>query len=76
MRNQFKFALVAATMAMGIASPALAQSYSFPTYAYLHPQTVQPDYGTALRGGLYNYIPAQGEQATTWPSAAAMGNSH
>lgn len=75
MRNQLKLALVVAVMGMGLASPALAQSYSFPTYAYLHPQTVPSNYEAARAGALYNYAPVQGEQAA-WPSAAAMGNSH
>jgi hypothetical protein len=32
-----KLAMIAAFAALGIASPAFAQSYSFPTYAYQHP---------------------------------------
>jgi hypothetical protein len=40
MTNAVKIALIAATAAAGIATPALAQgSYSFPTYAYTHPNT-------------------------------------
>jgi hypothetical protein len=31
-----KLAVIAAVAALGIASPAFAQSYSFPTYAYQH----------------------------------------
>jgi hypothetical protein len=68
MSNKIKFTFVAAVMAMGIVSPALAQ-------------TVQHNYAAAHRSRIYNsdtpynYIPPQGEQSS-WPSAAAMGNSH
>jgi hypothetical protein len=75
MSNQLKFVLIAAATAMGMVSPALAQSFSFPTYAYLHPQTNSHNYGTAHAGRLYNNVSGQDEQAA-WPSAAAMGNSH
>lgn len=74
MSNWFKFTFIAAATTMGIAAPAHAQSFSFPTYAYLHSRTVQRDHGTAGQSGLYNYAPAQGER-TPWPSAAALGNS-
>jgi hypothetical protein len=75
MRKQLEFTFIAAAMVMEIVSPALAQSFSFPTYAYLHPQTVRHDYRAAYPRRLYNYLPTQGGQAA-WPSAAAMGNSH
>jgi len=39
MTNKLKIVLIATIAVAGIASPALAQSYSFPTYAYLHPET-------------------------------------
>jgi hypothetical protein len=75
MRKQLEFALIAAAVVMGIVSPALAQSFSFPTYDYLHPQTVRDNYRAADPRRLYNHLPAQGEQPGR-PSAAAMGNSH
>lgn len=44
-----KLALLAALATLGIASPALTQSYSFPTYAYQH--------GTDNPGGVQNAQP-------------------
>lgn len=73
MRKRLEFAVIAAAVVVGIVSPALAQSFSFSTYAYTPRQTVRHDYRAAYPRTLYNR--AQGEQAA-WPSAAAMGNSH
>lgn len=75
MRKQLGFALIAAAVVVGIVSPALAQPLSFSTHTYPHRQTARHDYRAAYPRRLYNYLPAEGEQAA-WPSAAAMGNSH
>jgi len=54
MKHSFKIitkksglALAAAIAVFSVGSPAFAQSYTFPTYAYLHS-------GTTLRAGLYD----------------------
>jgi|HubBroStandDraft_2_1064218.scaffolds.fasta_scaffold1014468_1 hypothetical protein len=43
-----KLAMIAAVAALGIAPPAFAQSYSFPTYAYQHP--LEGEASAPLRG--------------------------
>jgi hypothetical protein len=69
-------ALIAAFAAFGGASPALAQSYSFPTYAYLRSATGP---APARKVGLYNAIaPANtpwAADANAWGSSAARGIS-
>jgi hypothetical protein len=73
MRNTFKFAVVTGVMVIGTISQALAQSYSFPTYAYLHRQIVSQNDGAPFdRKTFYDFVPGPGDQAT---SAAARGNS-
>ncbi|HUD87879.1 MAG TPA: hypothetical protein VMR17_15660 [Xanthobacteraceae bacterium] len=38
MSTRSTLALAAALASLSLATPAFAQSYAFPTYAYLHPQ--------------------------------------
>jgi hypothetical protein len=84
MNRNFGFALVAAVMALGATSPALAHSHSARTCACRNPQSVQDNGGLAAgQNGpyydtvspYYDYVPGQGVQPY-WPSAAALGNSH
>jgi len=88
MKESFKFttkksglALIAAIAVLGIASPAFAQSYSFPTYAYTHPATGlgSSAHAPARNAHLYNAAPAANTpwatDPNTWGSAAARGNS-
>jgi hypothetical protein len=76
MSNAFKFALVVSTVVVvGVAPPALAQSYAFPTYAYFHPHLQRNEASAVAGKRFYDYSAAQGEQIDS-PSAAAMGNSH
>jgi hypothetical protein len=56
-----KLSMIAAVVALGIASPAFAQSYSFPTYAYQHPlqgEANAPQRGEidARRDPVYNSV--------------------
>jgi hypothetical protein len=49
-----KLAMIAAVAALGIASPAFAQSYSFPTCAYQHP--LQGEASAPQRDAVYNSV--------------------
>jgi len=75
-----RLALVAMIAVFGAASPALAQSYSFPTYAYTHSGAGSGSAGHAptQRGHLYDAAAKTPPAADTnaWGSAAARGNSH
>jgi hypothetical protein len=83
MRDSFKIvtkksglALVAAIAVFGVASPAFAQSYSFPTYTYLHPAAA-PGSAPARRAGLYNAAAntPSAVDPNAWVSSAARGIS-
>lgn len=82
MTNKLKIALIATIAVAGIASPALAQSYSFPTYAYLHPETGNAQQLRVVFGaphGLYNSVmipKASSAFNSNQSSAAGRGNSH
>jgi hypothetical protein len=89
MKDSFKImtknsglALIAAIAAFGVGSPALAQSYSFPTYAYTHSGAGlgSAAYTPAPKAQLYNAAtPANTPLAVdpnAWGSAAVRGNSH
>jgi hypothetical protein len=71
MSTKMKFALAAAVMAMGLASPAVAHN------VHHHYEVARDTFcNCGTNGGtLYNYIPAQADEGY-WPSAAALGNSH
>jgi len=75
-------AVIAAIAALGVASPASAQSYSFPTYAYMHPATGlgSSAHAPALDAHLYDAASRTNTPWTadpnTWGSAAARGSSH
>ncbi len=76
MTKKSGLALIAVIAVFGVASPALAQSYSFPTYTYLHAATGP---ASAQKAGLYNVIaPANTPSAVdpnAWGSSAARGIS-
>jgi hypothetical protein len=74
MTCNFTFAIVATVMALGLASPALAQSHSASDCTCRGAQIVGPN-GSYYASPYYDYVPGRGEQPY-WPSAAAMGNSH
>jgi hypothetical protein len=76
MINTWKRVLIGAVALAATLSPAFAQSYSFPTYAYLHPENAQRhDNGRVVHSNaVYNYAPATDEGYG--PSAAARGSSH
>lgn len=81
MTGKSRLALIAAIAVFGVASPAFAQSYSFPTYAYLH-STAAPGsaYAPAQKAGLYDATAAANTPLAVNPNAressAARGNSH
>jgi hypothetical protein len=71
MTKKSRLALIAATAVVGVASPAFAQSYSFPTYAYTHPGA---GLGSAAhapdrKAGLYNAAPIANIQWAVDPNA-------
>jgi hypothetical protein len=68
MSNKLKFAFVVTMVAAGLVSPALAHTAR-------HNDAATQSSRSYNSGSLYNYAPAQGGQPS-WPSAAALGNSH
>ena len=67
-------AIIAAISGFTVASPASAQSYSFPTYAYLHSRAGVSSSGHALTrsAGLYNAAPAANPAelvVSVWPTS-------
>ena len=74
-------AIIAAISSFAVASPASAQSYSFPTHAYLHSGARVGSSGHALTrsAGLFNAAPAANTPSAIDPNAvvssAARGSS-
>lgn len=82
MIKKSSLALIAAIAVLGVASPTFAQSYSFPTYAYLHSGAGLGSAGhaPAQKASLYDAAASANAPSTVdpnaWGAAAARGNSH
>jgi hypothetical protein len=84
MSHNFKFALIAAVIAVGWTSPVLARSHSARTCPCGSREIVlqNDEFAVGPSGPYYDYVspyydyvPGLGVEPY-WPSAAAMGNSH